>query len=199
MREWDTRHCPGTGKYTFFTLILARRTIPCLSDFAYPVSRFLPQTSTYLVLSPRVLLYAVLFYSVLSSSVLFCTVLSCSNLSSLYVYVCSIPCYSYLFFSDLCLALQEFWSLGLGQPYPISGIHGTGIGDLLGKLLSYYYLFIYLFLILFEGTNGFYFLRVDVVFIVRMLLCLYKMLFCAVLPWLHCHSSVIITVAHLLQ
>ena len=28
---------------------------------------------------------------------------------------------------------QEFWSLGLGQPYPISGIHGTGIGDLLGE------------------------------------------------------------------
>jgi len=26
---------------------------------------------------------------------------------------------------------QEFWGLGLGEPYPVSGIHGTGIGDLL--------------------------------------------------------------------
>lgn len=26
---------------------------------------------------------------------------------------------------------QEFWELGLGEPYPISSIHGTGIGDLL--------------------------------------------------------------------
>lgn len=26
---------------------------------------------------------------------------------------------------------QEFWELGLGSPYPVSGIHGSGIGDLL--------------------------------------------------------------------
>lgn len=26
---------------------------------------------------------------------------------------------------------QDFWSLGLGEPYPVSGIHGTGISDLL--------------------------------------------------------------------
>lgn len=26
---------------------------------------------------------------------------------------------------------QEFWSLGLGNPYPVSGIHGTGLGDML--------------------------------------------------------------------
>lgn len=26
---------------------------------------------------------------------------------------------------------QEFWELGLDEPFPISGIHGTGIGDLL--------------------------------------------------------------------
>ena len=50
-----------------------------------------------------------------------------------------------LFRAVLFLASQEFWSLGLGQPYPISGIHGTGIGDLLGELLSYYNLFVYLF------------------------------------------------------
>jgi len=26
---------------------------------------------------------------------------------------------------------MEFWELGLGTPYPVSGIHGTGLGDLL--------------------------------------------------------------------
>lgn len=26
------------------------------------------------------------------------------------------------------LQAQDFWSLGLGQPYPVSGIHGTGLG-----------------------------------------------------------------------
>ena len=26
---------------------------------------------------------------------------------------------------------QEFWSLGLGEPYPVSGIHGTGLAQLL--------------------------------------------------------------------
>jgi GTP-binding protein len=31
---------------------------------------------------------------------------------------------------------QEFWSLGLGNPYPISSIHGTGIGDLLDDITS---------------------------------------------------------------
>ncbi|HEY9697829.1 MAG TPA: ribosome biogenesis GTPase Der [Trichocoleus sp.] len=29
----------------------------------------------------------------------------------------------------------EFWSLGLGEPYPVSGIHGNGTGDLLDALL----------------------------------------------------------------
>jgi GTP-binding protein len=28
-------------------------------------------------------------------------------------------------------AAQEFWSLGIGNPYPVSGIHGTGLSDLL--------------------------------------------------------------------
>lgn len=31
----------------------------------------------------------------------------------------------------------EFWELGLGEPYPISGIHGNGTGDLLDQVLTY--------------------------------------------------------------
>jgi GTPase len=31
----------------------------------------------------------------------------------------------------------EFWSLGLGEPYPVSGIHGNGTGDLLDRVLEY--------------------------------------------------------------
>jgi GTP-binding protein len=31
----------------------------------------------------------------------------------------------------------EFWSLGLGEPYPISAIHGSGTGDILDELLAY--------------------------------------------------------------
>lgn len=31
---------------------------------------------------------------------------------------------------------QDFWSLGLDQPYPVSGIHGTGLGDLLDEITS---------------------------------------------------------------
>jgi GTP-binding protein len=31
----------------------------------------------------------------------------------------------------------EFWSLGLGDPLAISGIHGSGTGDLLDQLISY--------------------------------------------------------------
>jgi GTP-binding protein len=31
----------------------------------------------------------------------------------------------------------EFWSLGLGEPYPISAIHGAGTGDLLDKVVDY--------------------------------------------------------------
>ena len=30
----------------------------------------------------------------------------------------------------------EFWSLGLGEPFPISAIHGSGTGDLLDKVIS---------------------------------------------------------------
>lgn len=31
----------------------------------------------------------------------------------------------------------EFWSLGLGEPYPVSGIHGNGTGDLLDRVVEY--------------------------------------------------------------
>jgi GTP-binding protein len=31
----------------------------------------------------------------------------------------------------------QFWELGLGDPYPISAIHGSGTGDLLDRLLEY--------------------------------------------------------------
>ena len=31
---------------------------------------------------------------------------------------------------------QEFWSLGLGKPYPVSSIHGTGLGDLLDDITT---------------------------------------------------------------
>jgi GTP-binding protein len=31
---------------------------------------------------------------------------------------------------------QEFWSLGLGEPYPISAIHGTGVGDMLDEITT---------------------------------------------------------------
>lgn len=31
----------------------------------------------------------------------------------------------------------QFWELGLGEPFPISGIHGNGTGELLDKLITY--------------------------------------------------------------
>ncbi len=31
----------------------------------------------------------------------------------------------------------EFWNLGLGEPYPISAIHGNGTGELLDQLINY--------------------------------------------------------------
>ncbi|HIK31434.1 MAG TPA: ribosome biogenesis GTPase Der [Oscillatoriales cyanobacterium M59_W2019_021] len=31
----------------------------------------------------------------------------------------------------------QFWSLGLGEPYAVSGIHGSGVGDLLDNLIPY--------------------------------------------------------------
>ena len=32
---------------------------------------------------------------------------------------------------------SEFWELGLGEPYPVSAIHGAGTGDLLDDLITY--------------------------------------------------------------
>lgn len=31
----------------------------------------------------------------------------------------------------------QFWELGLGEPYPVSGIHGSGTGELLDALVEY--------------------------------------------------------------
>ncbi|HAN75939.1 MAG TPA: ribosome biogenesis GTPase Der [Planktothrix sp. UBA10369] len=31
----------------------------------------------------------------------------------------------------------DFWELGLGEPYPVSGIHGSGTGELLDDLIKY--------------------------------------------------------------
>jgi len=32
---------------------------------------------------------------------------------------------------------QEFWSLGFGEPHPVSGIQGTGVGDVLDKVVTH--------------------------------------------------------------
>lgn len=34
--------------------------------------------------------------------------------------------------------IYDYYSLGLGEPYPISGIHGIGLGDILDKCLTYF-------------------------------------------------------------
>lgn len=39
--------------------------------------------------------------------------------------------------TDGLIQAAEFWELGLGEPYPISGIHGSGTGDLLDVVISY--------------------------------------------------------------
>ena len=31
----------------------------------------------------------------------------------------------------------EFWSLGLGEPYPISAIHGAGTAEILDQVLTF--------------------------------------------------------------
>ena len=31
---------------------------------------------------------------------------------------------------------SEFWKLGLGEPYPVSAIHGSGTGDLLDLVID---------------------------------------------------------------
>ena len=35
------------------------------------------------------------------------------------------------------MALYEFYNLGLGEPFPISSIHGMGVGDLLDEIFKY--------------------------------------------------------------
>lgn len=35
------------------------------------------------------------------------------------------------------LQAAHFWNLGLGEPYPVSGIHGTGTGELLDALMEH--------------------------------------------------------------
>ena len=35
-------------------------------------------------------------------------------------------------------SIYEYYSLGFGEPYPISGAHGLGLGDLLDKVVSYF-------------------------------------------------------------
>ncbi|SDB91391.1 GTP-binding protein [Pelagirhabdus alkalitolerans] len=35
-------------------------------------------------------------------------------------------------------AIYEFYSLGFGEPFPISGTHGLGLGDLLDQVVSYF-------------------------------------------------------------
>ena len=32
--------------------------------------------------------------------------------------------------------IYDFYSLGLGEPFPISGAHGTGLGDLLDEVVT---------------------------------------------------------------
>ena len=32
--------------------------------------------------------------------------------------------------------VSEFYSLGIGEPIPVSGVHGVGIGDLLNKIVE---------------------------------------------------------------
>ena len=34
------------------------------------------------------------------------------------------------------LQAADFWSLGLGDPIPVSGIHGTGMGDLMDEIVK---------------------------------------------------------------
>lgn len=36
------------------------------------------------------------------------------------------------------MEMYEFYNLGIGEPYPISSIHGLGVGDLLDEVISYF-------------------------------------------------------------
>lgn len=35
------------------------------------------------------------------------------------------------------MELYEFYNLGLGEPFPVSSVHGHGTGDLLDEVLKY--------------------------------------------------------------
>lgn len=34
---------------------------------------------------------------------------------------------------------SAFWKLGLGEPFPVSGLHGSGIAEVLEKMLPHIY------------------------------------------------------------
>ena len=36
------------------------------------------------------------------------------------------------------LQAADFWSLGMGNPFPVSGIHGTGMGDLMDEVVAHF-------------------------------------------------------------
>lgn len=36
------------------------------------------------------------------------------------------------------MEMYEFYNLGIGEPYPVSSIHGLGVGDLLDEVISYF-------------------------------------------------------------
>ena len=37
---------------------------------------------------------------------------------------------------DGAMQAADFWSLGLGNPFPVSGLHGTGMGDVMDELIK---------------------------------------------------------------
>lgn len=39
---------------------------------------------------------------------------------------------------DGLIQANDFWGLGLGEPYPISAIHGSGTGEILDELINYF-------------------------------------------------------------
>lgn len=39
---------------------------------------------------------------------------------------------------DGLIQASDFWTLGLGEPFPISSIHGSGTGELLDKVIDYF-------------------------------------------------------------
>jgi len=36
------------------------------------------------------------------------------------------------------MEMYEFYNLGMGEPFPVSSVHGLGVGDLLDKVISYF-------------------------------------------------------------